>query len=269
VTGPLGRVSALARRDLIIELSYHFQLVLRFFSIFMAVVMFYFLGRLVGDADELDRYRGGYFEFALIGLLVLGFSQALVNSLGRSIQSAQGDGTLEILLATPASLTTLMAGTLAVPILFAAVEAGIYLGLGWLFAGVTLPLGGLPIAGVLLILTLGSFAAVGVFSAAFIVLTKRGDPFSSLVLQASNLLAGAMFPVVLFPEWLQTVSRFVPAFYGLRGIREVLLANGGLADVMPDLLALLAFNAVLLPTSLFALSHAVRLARITGTLGNR
>jgi ABC-2 type transport system permease protein len=231
--------------------------------------MFYFLGRLVGPAEVLERYRGGYFEFALIGLVVIGYSQALVNSLGRSIQSAQADGTFEILLATPASLTTLMAGTLAIPIVFAAIEASIYLGLGWLFAGVTLPLGGLPVAGVLLVLTLGSFAAVGIFSAAFIVLTKRGDPFSSLVLQASNLLAGAMFPVVLFPDWMQTVSRFVPAFYGLRGIREVLLANGGLSNVVPDVIALTAFNAVLLPTSLLALSQAVRIARITGTLGNR
>jgi ABC-2 type transport system permease protein len=269
MTAALNRIAALARRDLVIELSYQFQLVLRLFSILMAIATFFFLGRLVGDSDELAGYAGGYFEFVLIGLVVMGFSQACVNAFGRSIQAAQGDGTFEILLSTSTRLTTLMLGTLVVPMLFAAAEAAIYLAFGWGLTGFVPPLGGVAIAGVLLLLTLGTFAAVGIFSAAVIVLTKRGDPFSSMVLQASNLLAGAMFPIALFPDWLQVVSRFVPAFYGLRGTREVLLAGGGIGDVSADLIALVVLNAVLLPASLFALTRAIRMARITGTLGNR
>jgi ABC-2 type transport system permease protein len=264
-----GRISALARRDLIVELSYHFQLVLRIFTLTMSVAMFYFLGRLIGQPAELAAYRGGYFEFALIGLLMMGFSQAMVFSLGRSIQWAQANGTLEILLSTPTRLPTLMAGTLAVPMVFAAAEAVIYLVVGWLLVGFAAPISSFALAAVLLLLTLGTFAAVGIFSAAVIVLTKRGDPFSSMVLQASHLLAGAIFPVSVLPDALQAVSRVIPAFYGLRGTREVLLAGGGLAEVVPDIAALLLFNLVLLPTSLLALSRAIRTARITGTLGNR
>jgi ABC-2 type transport system permease protein len=265
----LNRISALAKRDLIIQLSYHFQLVLRLFSILVTIAMFFFLGRLVGNAEELDRYSAGYFEFALIGLVVIGFSQACVNSFGRSIQSAQSDGTFEILLASSTPLTTLMAGTLAVPMMFAAVEAAMYFAFGWALVGFAPPIEGLILATVLLVLTLGTFAAMGILSGAVIILTKRGDPFSTLVLQASNLLAGAIFPVVLLPDWVQSVSRLVPAFYGLRGSREVLLAGGGIADVSTDLLALVLFNIVLLPASLFTLSRAIRIARVTGTLGNR
>jgi ABC-2 type transport system permease protein len=269
MTAAVNRIAALARRDLIIELSYHFQLVIRLFSILMAIITFFFLGRLVGDADALEGYRGGYFEFVLIGLVVMGFSQACVNALGRSIQSAQGDGTFEILLSTSTRLTTLMLGTLAVPMLFAAVEAALYLAFGWTLTGFVPPVGAAILAVILLLLTLGTFASVGIFSAAVIVLTKRGDPFSSMALQASNLLAGAMFPVTLFPDWVQAISRIVPAFYGLRGTREVMLAGGGIGEVAPDLLALAIFNIVLLPASLLALSGAIRMARVTGTLGNR
>jgi ABC-2 type transport system permease protein len=269
VTLELNRVLALTRRDLIIELSYHFQLMLRLFGIVMAVVTFYFLSRLVGDADELEPYRGGYFEFALIGLLVIGYSQACIDSLGRSIQAAQGDGTFEILLSTATPLPTLMIGALVVPMLFATIEAMLFLGFGWLLVGFALPIGGLLIAAILLLLTLGTFASMGILSAAVIILTKRGDPFSTMVLQASNVLAGVLFPVALLPDWLQAISRLVPAFYGLRGTREVLLSGGGIDDVAVDLVVLVGFNLVMLPAALFALSRAIRLARITGTLGNR
>lgn len=263
------RIAALARRDLSLELSYHFQLFVKFMSLGMAIAMFFFLSRLVGDANELDGFRGGYFEFVLLGLLVMGFSQACVNSFGHSIQSAQNDGTLEILLSTSTRLPTLLAGTLVVPVLFALAEAGLYLGVGVVASELVLTLRGLLLATLLLVLTLGTFAAVGIFSATVIVLTKRGDPFSSLALQASNLLAGAVFPVAVLPEALQAVSRVVPAFYGLRGVREVLLADATFADVRTDLLALLAFNAVLLPLAMWSLARALHVARVIGTLGNR
>jgi ABC-2 type transport system permease protein len=263
------RVTALARRDFIMELSYHFQLFLKFFTIGMSVVLFFFLGRLVGEQEELEGFRGGYFAFALLGLLVVSLSQACVTSFGQSIQSAQRDGTLEILLSTATRLPTLLAGTLIVPVTFALVEAAAYLAIGQAVGALRLTFESAALAIVLLVLTLGTFAAVGVMSATVIVLTKRGDPFSSMVLQATNLLAGALFPIAVLPEWMQTVSRGVPAFYGLRGIREVLLSDAGLSDITTDLLALSAFNLVLLPAAMWSLSRALRIARVTGTLGNR
>jgi ABC-2 type transport system permease protein len=265
----LGRIAALTRRDLTIELSYRFQLAMHLIAIVIGVLTFYFLGLLVGDSPELARYDAGYFEFALIGLLVMNFSVVSVMSFGRSIQAAQTTGTFEILLSTPTSLPTLMVGTLVVPMLFAVAEASVYLILGLLLVGFSAPLGSLLLAAILLLLTLGTFAAIGILSAAVIILTKRGDPFSGLVLQVSNLLAGAIFPVTLLPDALQVASRLVPAFYGLRGTREVLLAGGGPAEVAVDIGALVVFNAVLFPVALVALSRAIHLARITGTLGNR
>lgn len=264
-----NRIGALARRDLTIELTYPFQLVLRFVGILVGIVMFFFLGRLVGDAEQLAEYRGGYFDFVLIGLIVMNFSQVAVRALSRSIQAAQDDGTFEILLATPTRLWVLMLGTFAVPLLFATVDAAFYLVVGWILVGFTIPLGSAALAAVLLVLTAGTFVALGLFSASVIVLTKRGDPFASLGLLATQMLAGVLFPVTVLPDWLQVAARFVPAFYGLRGTREVVLAGGSLGDVSLDLLVLVACNVVLLPLALWTLSRAVRIARITGTLGNR
>ncbi len=265
----LNHLGALTRRDLIIELSYHFQLATALFGILMSVLTFYFLGRLVGDSDQLAQWEGGYFEFALIGLVVMAYSQVCVTAFGRSIAAAQTGGTFEILLASRVRLPTLMGGTLTVPLLLASVQAAVYLLFGWLLGGFTIPVSAIPLTVLLMLLTLGTFAAIGIGSAAIIILTKRGDPFSAVMMQASNALAGAIFPISVLPEWLQAVSHAIPAFYGMRGVRQLVLAGGGLADVWVDIAVLAGFNAVLIPLSLLALSHAVRVARITGTLGNR
>ena len=265
----LNQVAALTRRDLIIERSYQFQLLMALFGIVLSVLTFFFLGRLIGDAEELAQYDGGYFEFALIGLLVMGYSQVCVSTFGHSISEAQAAGTFEVLLASRVRLPVLMFGTLIVPLLFASVEAAVYLALGWLLGGFVIPPGAIGLTMLLLVLTLGTFAAIGIFSAAAITLTKRGDPFSTLALQATNTLAGAVFPITVLPDWLQVVSHAIPAFYGLQGLREVLLAGGGIDDVAVELAVLVAFNLVLLPISLLVLSRAIRMARVTGTLGNR
>lgn len=265
----LSRVTALLRRDLIIELSYSFQLFIRFVSIAMAVAMFFFLGRLVGEAEQLAAFEGGYFEFVIIGLVVMQYSQACVNSFSQSMQRAQADGTLEILLSTATRLPTLLTGTLLVPLLLASVEASLFLVVGAVFGQLDFRFGEVALSGILLLLTLGTFAAIGILSATVIVLTKRGDPFSSLALQASNLLAGAVFPVAVLPPALQLLSKLVPATYGLRGVRTVMLADGGVADVAFEMLVLVGFNVVLLPVATWSLSRALRIARVTGTLGNR
>lgn len=263
------RIAALARRDARIELSYQFQLFLRVFTIFISVVMFFYLGRLVGSSPELARYEGGYFAFVLIGLILAGFAMTCVQSVGKSISAAQNDGTFEILLATTTPLGTLMAGTMVVPLVLALADAVVFVALGWLLSGHIFDMGQLLVALPLLLLTLGTFAAVGLVSAAVIVLTKRGDPFSAMTLQASNLLAGGLFPVALLPEPLQVVARVVPAYHGLNGMRDVLLADAGLGDVGFELGILALFNVIMIPGALWLLAKALKMARVTGTLGNR
>jgi ABC-2 type transport system permease protein len=269
MTATTIRLGALARRDLKVELSYHFQFGLRLFNIVFAFTMFYVLGGLVGDQPELAGLNGGYTEFVVVGLLLAGFANACTTAFNRAITEAQADDTLEILLSTPTPFATMLGGTLTVPVMLSAVDSAVYLLLTFLVVGSSITWSGLIVAFPVLVLVLGTFAALGIVSASVIVLTKRGDPFSTLAVQVSNLLAGAMFPVTVMPEVLQALARLVPAFYALRSIRAALLADAGFADVAGDLLILLAFNVVLLPLALGSFRRAVAIARTTGTLGNR
>jgi ABC-type multidrug transport system permease subunit len=63
------------------------------------------------------------------------------------------------------------------------------------------------------------------------------------------------------------MAKLVPAYYGLQAMRSALLTGGGLTDIAGDLVVLAAFAAVLVPVSLVCFARAVRIARISGTLG--
>ena len=265
----LHRIAALARRDLRREVSYHFQLALQGVGILFAVLSYFFLGKLVGSQSEVASFEGGYFAFALLGIVVMLYGDAAARSIGSGIAGAQGDDTLEVLLATPTPLSTLVTGMFVVPLMFVTVQAALYLVIGALLGSFVVTPSEIATALPVLLLLIGSFCAVGVFGAAVIVLTKRGDPFSAFALHITQLLAGVLFPVALLPEPLQWVSRLIPAFYGLRALRGIILGDAGLSSVGGDMLILLAFNVILLPLSLLAFSRAIRFARISGTLGNR
>lgn len=261
------RLRAIARRDFALQVSYQFQLLLHIGSVIFTIITFLYISKLVAGAASLDQFGGSYFEFALVGLMVMSFLNVGLRTLNATVASEQAAGTLEILLSTPTRLGTLLSGALVVPVIQTAIDVAAYLviGVGWL--GVGFSASGLALGLLILVLTFVSFCAFGILSAAFIVLTKRGDPFTLVFSQASSFLAGALFPVSLLPGFLQDAAHLVPAFYGLRAIRLVLLGGGDWGKVWQDIAALVGFGIVLIPAAMWCFGRAVRSARITGTLG--
>lgn len=260
------QIGAIGRRDLTIQLSYQVAFLLRAQAMFFSVATLVFLGRLV-PSHELGPYRGGYFEFALIGLVVGSFTTLGLRSLTAAIYDEQQEGTLEILLASPVRLGVLLTGSMMVPFALAVVEVLIYLVVGLGIVGRGIDVSGALLAIPVFVLTISTFAAVGVLSAAFILVTKRGDPIATIVGQATAFLGGAVFPVALLPGWVQAFSYLVPAYYSLQGLRVALLGSEHIGAVLTDIGALALFTIVLGPLSLFLFGRALRLARTTGTLG--
>lgn len=260
------RIAAIARRDFNIELSYQFALVARAAAIFSTVFTFFFIGKIV-DPRALGSYGDHYFEFALVGIMVATISAVGLATFTDTIRSEQEAGTLEVLLATPTSLATLFVGALVVPICFALLETGlifvaaVVLGAHFDVSGTFTVIMALPPM-------LAVYAAFGGVSAAFIILSKRGDPFTPVVTQLTNFLGGALFPIAVLPSALQVVAHLLPPYYALEVLRAGLLRGESIVDVAGDYLILVAFGVVLFPLSLLLLRRALKTARTTGTLGS-
>jgi len=262
----LRRLMAIARRDGVIFTSYRLNMLLRFVGIWYFAISFYFVGQFVGKPSSIADLHGGYFEFVLIGAIVTTFATLGVSAFSMNITAEQSDGTLEAVLTTPTPMWVVLGGGFLVPAMFAISESTVLLGVGLGVFGDGIPVAPLLLAVPLLVLTTASFATIGIIAAAVIVVVKRGDPFGGPIRQLTMLLSGALYPIEVLPGWLQAFSKLMPAYYGVRGMRQIVQAREGFAAGLDELAILAVFTVVLLPVSVLIFRRAVGNARRNGTL---
>src|SRR5207249_10844865 len=101
-----------------------------------------------------------------------------------------------------------------------------------------------------LLATLLAFSGLGILSAGYLLLFKRGKPAKWFFLGVSSVAGGLLFPVGIFPGWLQLVARLNPVTYALDAMRASLLGGAGVAALLRPLPVLLLFAAVLPPPSI-------------------
>jgi ABC-2 type transport system permease protein len=95
---------------------------------------------------------------------------------------------------------------------------------------------------------------------------KKGDPINMLLMGTSELFGGVLFPIEVFPDWLQSISHILPITYSVNGMRHALLQGYSLAELAPDILTLVLFSLALLPLSLFIFDRAVMKVKAEGGL---
>ena len=133
------KVPAFMRRDLLVLLSYRVAFASDLLFIGIQAAMFGFVAQLV-DPSKLPTYggeRAGYFEFVMVGVVITTVSGLLLQRVATAIRQEQMIGTLEALLVTPTSATTVQAGSVAFDLLFIPIRMGLLL----LVAALTLGLG--------------------------------------------------------------------------------------------------------------------------------
>jgi len=256
------------KRDFINEVSYKFSFFLQFFGIFLSILVFYFLSKLFEGQEipYLRPYGGNYFAFVLIGIAFSNYLNVAVRSLSKSIRDAQMMGTLEALLVTQTEIPTIILGSSLYSYFFTSFQVFVYLILGVFVFGVNLGAANYIGAVIILIFTITSFGSIGIISASFIMMFKRGDPITWLITSLSWLLGGVFYPVQVLPAWLEKLSYLLPITYSLSGMRLALLQGYTLKELMPSILALLIFTIFLLPVSIFIFTKAVKRAKVEGSL---
>lgn len=264
----LKKTWAFLVRDFRTQTSYRLAFIMNFAGIFLSVAIFFFISKLIGKSISpyLAPYGGNYFAFVLIGIALSGFLGTGLGVFASSISSAQSQGTLEAMLATPTKLSEIILLSSVWSFLFTAFNVIVYLFFSVAVFGLRLGGANVPAAVLILLLIVSIFSGLGIISASFIMVLKRGDPISWIFGSASSIMGGTFFPIQVLPDWLQKFSYLFPLFYALRAMRLALLKGYSFAALAPDILALIAFVVVILPFSIWCFNYAVRRAKIDGSL---
>jgi len=264
----LGKLGILFRRDLAVARSYKAAFLLEAFQALFGVASFYFLSRFIASPSLQDSLPRGtsYFSFVLVGIAFFDYLSVALHTFDASLNEARQNGTLENLLVTQTSLSVILSGSSLYPFALMSLRTLIYLGWGAALFGFPVTDANWLGAALILGASVLAFSGLGVLSASYLLVFKRGNPFNWVILGISSVVGGMLYPVSVLPKLLQVVARLIPVTYALEGMRVALLGHAPMRELLPPLLALLAFAAVLLPISFLVFSWALRRTKITGTL---
>ena len=179
------------------------------------------------------------------GLLGVILTMTMVMMTGLAITRERERGTMENLLATPATALEVMTGKIVPYILIGLLQVTIVLTLAqWLF--------NVPMLGSYSVL----YLSVLLFIAANLMLGLTISSVAQNQLQAmqmtfffflpSILLSGFMFPFRGMPNWAQYIGQALPLTHFLRIVRGVLLKGNGWSEIVPEAWPIAAFMLVVI-----------------------
>ena len=268
----LRRIRAFFIRDLQLALSYRLEFFIKILWILGVTTTFFFISRIASSGIFVTQYDQWQelLPAWLVGLAMLNYFLVGFGSLANAIRQEQMQGTLESVLLTPINVPTVIIASSAWAYIEATFYSFLYLFFGWLFFNVNYK-GSFMLAALFLILTTSVLACLGILSASFAMVFKRGDPFAILLGAGTALFSGVFYPKEMLQDALgnaggKVLSDVNPATHGIDAIRGILIQGKGLSEVETQLITLLSFLVILLPFSLWVFSRAIKRAKREGSL---
>ncbi|MBU0708111.1 hypothetical protein KKG41_07155, partial [Patescibacteria group bacterium] len=184
------KLYCLIKKEFLEEVSYRFNFLLRIFSILLHMLTFYFVSTIFAGAasTHLARYNGDYFSFVLIGLAFSGFFTTGLSTFSSEIRTEQTIGTLEILLTTRTPLSFILFARLVWNFIYDSFHLFVYLAAGVLLLKAKFTASTLYLLPLIMLLTMLSYSSLGLISAGFILVLKRGDPINYFFSMANQFL---------------------------------------------------------------------------------
>ncbi|WP_313272773.1 ABC transporter permease [Stenotrophomonas sp.] len=179
------------------------------------------------------------------GLIGIILTMTMVMFTAVAIVRERERGNMELLIATPLSRSELMIGKVLPYAAIGLIQTTLVLLLGlWLFE--------VPIRGSVVDVYLAAMLLITAnLTLGLLISTKAQSQFQAMqmtmfVFLPSILLSGFMFPFAGMPRTVQWLAEVLPLTHFLRLIRGIMLRGARIWELWPEVLALLAFIAVMM-----------------------
>ena len=208
-----------------------------------------------------------YFGFVVLGAICFSLASICTTSLPTAIDGAIGRGTLEAILGTPARLGAICVGLVGYGVLWALLRAAIIL-LVAMWLGAAIVWRGVPLGLVVLLLTMLTYAGLGLIFAAMVLVFRTTGPLTTTVLTASMFLGGVYYPTSIIPSRGSILRDSSLLLISMDCACQIVLRGDSFAYVARDVQMLAAMTTVSLSVGTLAFCLALQRARRAGTLSS-
>jgi ABC-2 type transport system permease protein len=184
----------------------------------------------------------GYIDFLVPGILGLTIMQLGLFSVAFGFVQLKTTGTLRRLFATPTSPGYFLGAQVSSRLLIAIIQVLILLAVGIAFGAQLVG----SIVVVLALAVIGSvvFLAMGFGVAGWAKNENQAAPVANLISLPMMFLSGSFFPREAMPDFLQTVTRFLPLTYLNDALRAVINDGAGLDVIGTDVIGLAVWAVI-------------------------
>lgn len=259
---------AFLKKEFLIESSYKLAFIYNVFGVGISVLGYFFIDKLFGQrmVSHLQEFGVNYFSYVLLSMAFFSYAGVGLGSFSSRIQSEQVQGTLEAIILTPTKISTILFSMALWNFCIATLDMAIYIILGIFLFKINFTNVNLLSTLVIFLLTLASFSGLGILSASFILIFKRGNPLGWVISGLEGLIGGVYFPITVLPAWLQVLAKFFPITYAIRAIELAVYRGYNIIQLRKEIIFLLFSTFLLLPFSLSAFKHSLKKARMDGSL---
>jgi len=240
-------------RNLKIIMQYKFTIIVGFVNTLIAASLFYYVSLLVpNNSIEQDGYVVSSVSFIFAGAILVDISTKILMKSMNSFTSEMRQGTFETLSCVPFGLKRYFLSEISFEVIYGLIISIVnYIPVFLifpLFTGFKISWSSLLTLLLLLICIIIFFFSLSLLAANFTILVKRGREISMVVVGLIHLLSGSLFPLDLFPQWLEVIAYFSPMTIAVRASRLCLFGDGVITSeiVWIAIIALLASSALII-----------------------
>jgi ABC-2 type transport system permease protein len=164
------------------------------------------------------------------------------------------EGTLRRLLVMPIRKFTVIFGKLlgvyssgVLQILILVVFSGLFFGVNW---------GQAPVALLLIILSFAfAITSLGMLVAALVRSLAQANGLPTLIILPMAALGGAMWPLEVTPQWMQSLGHIFPTAWAMDAFNDVVTRGLGIAGILPEVGILILYGILFLSIGIWQFKY--------------
>ncbi len=196
---------------------------------------------------EIEGHGQGYQGFLVPGIAAMALMQGGIFGVVFSLVRYRAQGVLRRLKATPINPAHFLVGQVITRLIISMAQTFILLAVGALVLGVTVghDTGSWLLLAVFALLGGALFISMGLAISGMAKTEDTAAPLANIIAMPMMFLSGVFFPVSSLPDWLSRVTQHLPLTYLADGMRAVAVERAGVGDLIPELIGLCAWTAVM------------------------
>ena len=256
-------------KDFKIAISYKAQFAFSIISIFITILTFFLISKLIdsGDSIYLIEYSS-YMFFLIFGVISAEISMILITNPSKNIREMQLTGVFEELIASGKNISVIILSTFIYPISWLFLRVLVYIIVGVFIFNINIELSNLSYVTIISSLVFAiSMIGIGLISISSIITIKSGNYIGAMYLSTSSLLGGIAYPISVLPEQIRFMSELLPTTHFLNIFRlDAINAKLTFTEIADDFRLLLFLSLLFFSFGLYLLKISIKIAKRHGSL---